>query len=161
MWGSRLDVNLHHPQTATAGETSGPGTAIFFFFCFKAKLEFKATVHYGLWAKCTQLWPRDFVKHAGHITNVFFFFFFFFFLIYSYVLVRTKYWCGKFKIIQILLKYVLPLVASSNSSKCVASITIFSFSSDELRWPLFRNLNQYRRRFNKQWHGNSWIICYL
>ena len=26
LW-SRSDVNLHHPQTATAGDTSGPGTA--------------------------------------------------------------------------------------------------------------------------------------
>ena len=29
------------------------------------------------------------------------------------------------------------------------------------RWPLFRNRNQYRRRFNKQWHGKSWIIMLL
>ena len=34
VWGSRLDVNLHHPQSATAGETSGPGTAFFFFFFY-------------------------------------------------------------------------------------------------------------------------------
>ena len=28
--GSRSDVNLHHPQTATAGDTSGPGTVKYF-----------------------------------------------------------------------------------------------------------------------------------
>ena len=29
--GSRSDVNLHHPQTATAGDTSGSGTVMYFF----------------------------------------------------------------------------------------------------------------------------------
>ena len=29
--GSKSGVNLHHPQTATAGDTSGPGTAMYFF----------------------------------------------------------------------------------------------------------------------------------
>ena len=28
--GSRSDVNLHYPQTATAGDTSGPGTTKYF-----------------------------------------------------------------------------------------------------------------------------------
>ena len=28
--GSRSGVNLHHPQTATAGDTCGPGTAMYF-----------------------------------------------------------------------------------------------------------------------------------
>ena len=28
--GSRSGVNLHHPQTAMAGDTSGPGTAKYF-----------------------------------------------------------------------------------------------------------------------------------
>ena len=32
MWGSRSDVNLHHPQTATVGNTSAPGTAKYIFF---------------------------------------------------------------------------------------------------------------------------------
>ena len=31
--GSRLGVNLHHPETATAGDTSSPGTAK--YFCLK------------------------------------------------------------------------------------------------------------------------------
>ena len=26
------EVNFHHPQTATAGDTSGPGTAMEFFY---------------------------------------------------------------------------------------------------------------------------------
>ena len=29
--GSRSDVNLHYPQTATAGNTSGQGAAKYFF----------------------------------------------------------------------------------------------------------------------------------
>ena len=32
MWGSRSDVNLHHPQTATEGDTSGPGSVMSFVF---------------------------------------------------------------------------------------------------------------------------------
>ena len=32
MWGSRLDVNLHHPQTASAGDTSGDS---FLIVCVK------------------------------------------------------------------------------------------------------------------------------
>ena len=31
VWGSRSDVILHHPQTATASDTSGPGTANYFY----------------------------------------------------------------------------------------------------------------------------------
>ena len=31
VWGSRSDVNLHHPQTATAGVTSSLGTVKYFF----------------------------------------------------------------------------------------------------------------------------------
>ena len=38
MWGSRSDVNLHHPQTATAGNTSGSGTAKYFWWCWTAGL---------------------------------------------------------------------------------------------------------------------------
>ena len=33
--GSRSDVNLHHPQTTTAGDTSGPRTAKYFLVFFE------------------------------------------------------------------------------------------------------------------------------
>ena len=32
MWGSRSDVNLHHPQTTMAGDTSSPGTTKYFLY---------------------------------------------------------------------------------------------------------------------------------
>ena len=35
------------------------------FQVFKmAKFEFKVTVHYGLWTKCTELWPLNCGKHV-------------------------------------------------------------------------------------------------
>ena len=34
MWGSRSDVNLHHPQTAMAGNTSGLGPQSIFIFVY-------------------------------------------------------------------------------------------------------------------------------
>ena len=45
VWGSRSDVNLHHPQTATAGNTSGPRTAKYFFF-FLRKNILALSVHF-------------------------------------------------------------------------------------------------------------------
>ena len=34
--GPRSGVNLHHPQTAMAGDTSGPGIAMYFFVASKS-----------------------------------------------------------------------------------------------------------------------------
>ena len=42
------------------------------FQVFKiAKFEFKVIVHYGLWAKCTQLWPLKGVLHLWPILWLF------------------------------------------------------------------------------------------